>query len=249
MEVDVDRWIIIGVHKGHHFVFSYVVLLFCTLLSLCFPPASPTIPKGGSHHPSLHKQRQICSVFVDCVVFLSKLLQARNVRRKKEDEIHKIEQAASAAVPGPAALRPPTTSPRHSATMSTTPLDPQPTASDPDDSDRPLTPSSVDDDKAEAFANLKDERSFEETKRRAQLVMGPPLGGPNGKENETVIPGQEIAENEAILQGLDDDETDLELTHLRIKTLRGLGLERFKLVEVRSGWGRVPGFGRDAGAR
>ncbi|KAM0754432.1 protein phosphatase 1 regulatory subunit 7 [Meredithblackwellia eburnea MCA 4105] len=101
-----------------------------------------------------------------------------------------------------------------------------------DDEEGPPTPSSIEQEEThEAFANLKDERHFEEQKRRqAQLVMGPPIGGEeNG--NETVIPGQEIAENEAILRDFPDDAEDLELTHLRIKTLRGLGLERFKKVE------------------
>ncbi|KAL8286855.1 hypothetical protein RQP46_003861 [Phenoliferia psychrophenolica] len=93
--------------------------------------------------------------------------------------------------------------------------------------DGPPTPTSVE-EKLESFGALRDERHFEETKRRAQLVMGPPLGG---NENETVIPGEEVAENEAILREFPDEAEDLELTHLRIKTLRGLGLERFKGVE------------------
>ena len=93
----------------------------------------------------------------------------------------------------------------------------------------PPTPTSVEEEKLETFGALRDERHFEETKRRAQLVMGPPLGG----ENETIIPGEEVAENEAILREFPDEAEDLELTHLRIKTLRGLGLERFRAVEVR----------------
>ncbi|KAK4703770.1 protein phosphatase 1 regulatory subunit 7, partial [Phenoliferia sp. Uapishka_3] len=98
--------------------------------------------------------------------------------------------------------------------------------------DGPPTPNSVlDDDATEAFSNLRDERHFEETKR-AKLVMGPPLGGEGaGKSNETVIPGQELAENEAILQAFPDEAEDLELTHMRIRTLRGLGIERFRAVE------------------
>lgn len=87
----------------------------------------------------------------------------------------------------------------------------------------------------EPFANLKmDERHFEDSKKReerkAQLVMGPPLGG--GNNNETVIDGEVLAENEDILAELPDDATDLELTHLRLRSLRGLGLERFTRVQV-----------------
>lgn len=96
----------------------------------------------------------------------------------------------------------------------------------------------------EAFSKLStDERHFEDSKKRlerssaqageerkAQLVMGPPLGGP--KEDE-VIEGQTIEANEDILADLDDEATDLELTHLRLRTLRGLGIERFRDVEVR----------------
>ena len=58
--------------------------------------------------------------------------------------------------------------------------------------------------------------------------MGPPLGGPA----DEVIAGEQVAENEAILVDFPDSAEDLELTHLRIKTLRGLGLERFRAVEV-----------------
>jgi protein phosphatase 1 regulatory subunit 7 len=101
----------------------------------------------------------------------------------------------------------------------------------------------------EPFANLKmDERHFEDSKKRderkAQLVMGPPLGGAGagagaggaeqlqGNNNETLIEGQVLAENEEILADLEDDATDLELTHLRLRSLRGLGLERFTKVQV-----------------
>lgn len=89
----------------------------------------------------------------------------------------------------------------------------------------------------EPFANLKmDERHFEDSKRKderkAQLVMGPPLGEATANNNETVIEGDVLAENEEILADLPDDATDLELTHLRLRSLRGLGLERFTKVEV-----------------
>lgn len=103
----------------------------------------------------------------------------------------------------------------------------------------------------EPFANLKlDERHFEDSKKRderkAQLVMGPPLGGEQqGNNNETVIDGEVLAENEEILAELPDDATDLELTHLRLRSLRGLGLERFTKVQVsRSGfaWEAVGGL-------
>ncbi|BGP14752.1 hypothetical protein JCM10213_004309 [Rhodosporidiobolus nylandii] len=90
----------------------------------------------------------------------------------------------------------------------------------------------------EPFSNLKlDERHFEDEKarlakdkeRKAQLVMGPPLGGE--QQGDSVHEGEIIAENEEILADLDDDATDLELTHLRLRTLRGLGIERFRKVE------------------
>jgi len=90
----------------------------------------------------------------------------------------------------------------------------------------------------EPFANLKlDERHFEDTKKRdqrkAQLVMGPALGeSSSGNGKDTVVEGETIAENEEILADLPDDALDLELTHLRLRTLRGLGLQRFKNVEV-----------------
>ncbi|GAA6050909.1 hypothetical protein JCM3770_002529 [Rhodotorula araucariae] len=91
----------------------------------------------------------------------------------------------------------------------------------------------------EPFANLKlDERHFEDDKRRtdrkAQLVMGPPLGdepSQGGAQPDQVIEGQQLAENEDILADLDDDALDLELTHLRLRTLRGLGIERFRKVQ------------------
>jgi len=90
----------------------------------------------------------------------------------------------------------------------------------------------------EPFANLKlDERHFEDSKKRdqrkAQLVMGPALGeSSSGNGKDTVVEGETIAENEEILADLPDDALDLELTHLRLRTLRGLGLQRFKNVEV-----------------
>ncbi|GAA5876346.1 hypothetical protein JCM16303_007107 [Sporobolomyces ruberrimus] len=83
----------------------------------------------------------------------------------------------------------------------------------------------------EPFSNLKlDERHFEDSKKReAKLVMGPPLGG--SAQQDTVVEGETIAENEEILADLPDDALDLELTHLRLRTLRGLGLERFTKVQ------------------
>lgn len=96
---------------------------------------------------------------------------------------------------------------------------------------------------AEPFANLKLEREFEDDKRRdqrtAKLVMGPPLGGNESGSaggapaGDQVIEGEALAENEDILADLDDDALDLELTHLRLRTLRGLGVERFRKVQVR----------------
>lgn len=96
----------------------------------------------------------------------------------------------------------------------------------------------------EPFASLKlDERHFEDDKRRserrANLVMGPPLGDPDQPpaqataNRDQVVPGEEIAQNEDLLADYPDDALDLELTHLRIRTLRGLGLERFTQVQVR----------------
>ncbi|GAA6002407.1 leucine-rich repeat domain-containing protein [Rhodotorula paludigena] len=94
---------------------------------------------------------------------------------------------------------------------------------------------------AEPFANLKLEREFEDDKRRdqrtAKLVMGPPLGGNESGSaggapaGDQVIEGEALAENEEILADLDDDALDLELTHLRLRTLRGLGVERFRKVQ------------------
>lgn len=96
----------------------------------------------------------------------------------------------------------------------------------------------------ERFANLKtDERHFEDEKarleRNARLVMGPPLGeghagAARGPPQDQVIAGEELAQNEDILADFDDDALDLELTHLRLRTLRGLGIERFRKVQVRA---------------
>ncbi|BGP30894.1 protein phosphatase regulatory subunit Sds22 [Rhodotorula toruloides] len=90
----------------------------------------------------------------------------------------------------------------------------------------------------ERFANLKtDERHFEDEKarleRNARLVMGPPLGEgqAGGPPQDQVIAGEELAQNEDILADFDDDALDLELTHLRLRTLRGLGIERFRKVQ------------------
>lgn len=92
----------------------------------------------------------------------------------------------------------------------------------------------------ERFANLKtDERHFEDEKarleRNARLVMGPPLGEgqAGGPAQDQVIAGEELAQNEDVLADFDDDALDLELTHLRLRTLRGLGIERFRKVQVR----------------
>ncbi len=76
-------------------------------------------------------------------------------------------------------------------------------------------------------------------KRKAQLVMGEPLGlaaprlDGNGLplESDSNSPNEDIP-NKEILVDLPDNSTDLELTHLRLKTLRGLSLHRFKNVEV-----------------
>lgn len=76
-------------------------------------------------------------------------------------------------------------------------------------------------------------------KRKAQLVMGEPLGlaaprlDGNGLplESDSNSPNEDIP-NEEILVDLPDNSTDLELTHLRLKTLRGLSLHRFKNVQV-----------------
>ena len=95
----------------------------------------------------------------------------------------------------------------------------------------------------EPFANLNlDERHFEDDKRRserrANLVIGPPLGEQHPHATTTavnrdqVVPGEEIATNEDLLADYPDDALDLELTHLRIRSLRGLGLERFTKVQV-----------------
>jgi len=89
---------------------------------------------------------------------------------------------------------------------------------------------------------LLDERAYENDKaRKARLVMGPPLGEEErtiGGPNDVVIEGEQLEANELLLAEYDDDALDLELTHQRIKSLRGLGLERFKQVEVRTrlGW-------------
>ncbi|GAA5929770.1 type 1 protein phosphatase-activating protein SDS22 [Sporobolomyces koalae] len=85
----------------------------------------------------------------------------------------------------------------------------------------------------EPFSNLKlDERHFEDTKKReAKLVMGPPLGDSSPAGGDTVVPGDTLADNEEILADLPDDALDLELTHLRLRTLKGLGIERFTKVQ------------------
>ncbi|KAI5474175.1 protein phosphatase 1 regulatory subunit 7 [Pseudohyphozyma bogoriensis] len=99
-----------------------------------------------------------------------------------------------------------------------------------DDDDAPATPvSEIEADiDEEPFSNLRDEREFEDKKRReAKLVMGPPLGGPD----DTVVDGEQLPGNEEILADLPDETEDLELTHLRLTTLKGLGIERFKNVQ------------------
>ncbi|KAK4053503.1 anaphase-promoting complex subunit Cut9 [Microbotryomycetes sp. JL201] len=82
----------------------------------------------------------------------------------------------------------------------------------------------------EPFSNLKlDERHFEDSKKRderkAQLVMGQPLGADETQTADTVT------DNTEILAELPDDALDLELTHMRLRTLKGLGLERFTKVQ------------------
>lgn len=77
------------------------------------------------------------------------------------------------------------------------------------------------------------------TGRRAQLVMGEPLGTTPPVLDAQGLPLQadpgtaELA-NEEILIDLPDSVEDLELTHLRLKTLRGLSLQRFTKVQVRN---------------
>ncbi len=90
---------------------------------------------------------------------------------------------------------------------------------------------------------LLDERAYEDNKaRQARLVMGPPLGEEErtiGGPNDLVIEGEQLEANELLLADYDDDALDLELTHQRIKSLRGLNLERFKQVEVRTRSSRI----------
>lgn len=130
----------------------------------------------------------------------------------------------------------PTIQPKSILATPTLPTANRPTPSADATLDEPVTPPSEpdDDDRHEAFSNLKDERHFEDEKqkRKAKLVMGPPLGEAEAKANETIIEGEELRENESILADLPDDAEDLELTHLRLRTLRGLGLERFRNVQV-----------------
>lgn len=65
--------------------------------------------------------------------------------------------------------------------------------------------------------------------KRAKLVMGEPLGGEAPMEGESFKP----EDNEEILVDLPDSTQELELTHLRLRTLRGLQLQRFTQVIVR----------------
>lgn len=82
----------------------------------------------------------------------------------------------------------------------------------------------------EPFSNLRDERAFEDAKHlSAKLVQTATL-------NPTLVTvpstAQQIQENIDILADLDPDDTfDIDLTHLRLETLKGLGLERFVKVE------------------
>lgn len=73
-------------------------------------------------------------------------------------------------------------------------------------------------------------------KRRAQLVMGEalPVLSDADKDSNGLPLESASAEttNEEILMDLPDDTLELELTHLRLKTLRGLGLHRFANVQV-----------------
>ncbi|GAA6064306.1 hypothetical protein JCM10212_002738 [Sporobolomyces blumeae] len=117
---------------------------------------------------------------------------------------------------------------------------PDPTRDDPAESSESDGGNVSEGGSKEPFSNLKlDERHFEDGKKRderkAQLVMGPPLGDTpaTGAQagQDTVVEGQTIAENEEILADLPDDALDLELTHLRLRTLRGLGIQRFTKVE------------------
>ena len=64
--------------------------------------------------------------------------------------------------------------------------------------------------------------------KRAKLVMGEPLGGEAPMEGDSFKP----EDNEEILVDLPDSATELELTHLRLRTLRGLQLQRFTQVIV-----------------
>lgn len=66
--------------------------------------------------------------------------------------------------------------------------------------------------------------------KRAKLVMGEPLGGEAPMEGE----GFKQEDNEEILVDLPDSTTELELTHLRLRTLRGLQVQRFTQVIVSS---------------
>ena len=79
--------------------------------------------------------------------------------------------------------------------------------------------------------------------RRARLVMGPPLGGEassddgsaHGEDDEDDGPEGDAG----VLDDLPDDADELELTHLRLKTLRGLRIERFRQVQVSEHVGAV----------
>lgn len=101
-----------------------------------------------------------------------------------------------------------------------------------------LKPSTITNEPTTKEGEVKeDEEEIEEiTRPKARLVMGEPLGesstsGTNGNK-DTIIEGEELIENEEILSDLPDEAEDLDMTHLRLRTLRGLNLERFKKVQV-----------------
>ena len=77
-------------------------------------------------------------------------------------------------------------------------------------------------------SSSKDVKSEGQSEKKAQLVMGEALGGEAPMEGDNFT----IESNEEILVDLTDDTLELELTHLRLRTLRGLNLQRFHQVIV-----------------
>ncbi|KAL2165449.1 hypothetical protein VTH06DRAFT_747 [Thermothelomyces fergusii] len=85
----------------------------------------------------------------------------------------------------------------------------------------------------EASPGLRDSKGWDgklRVPKNALLANPEALSDPDYSDEDNVIPGEEVAADEDILDGEDSDTDEIICTHSRIKSIPALRLERFKRV-------------------